>query len=229
MNHSTRRLNTISEALNCQSYLEIGVSQGDTFLSVNCNFKIGVDPYFDFNWKQYHDGEKINLHQITSDQYFNTDPEYSKYDLIFVDGLHTYEQTYRDILNCLLHSHSDTVILIDDTVPCDVFSTLRNPDECIRLRYTNSHQGDSRWHGDTYKVIPLLKLFNPQYNIATIMDNGNPQTLLWRSNSINTPDGHEVMNNLSSMDYLWFLKNIHMYNPTTEKEALERVIDQIKG
>ena len=38
-------------------------------------------------------------------------------DLVYLDGLHTFEQTYRDLCNTLMHAHPATVILVDDTVP----------------------------------------------------------------------------------------------------------------
>lgn len=228
MNHSARRLNVIAEALGCQSYLEIGVAEGETFLDVNVEKRTGVDPYFCFNHEAYDGKDGVRLYQTTSDEFFKGKPTEVKYSLIYIDGLHTYEQTYRDIINSLLHSHSETVILIDDTVPCDVFSTSRYPEDCIRLRHKFGSSFNEQWHGDTYKVVPLLRLFNPHYNLATITDNGNPQTLLWRSNKVNAPECHTVVKNIASLDYLWFVNNIHLYNPTTESEALSRVISQIK-
>lgn len=230
MNHSVRRLNTISKALGCKTYLEIGVATGETILQVNVPSRTGVDPYFDFNWRQevISANGTLDLQQCTSDLFFNNLDPSIRYDLIFIDGLHTYEQTYRDIINALLHSHSRTVILIDDTVPFDVFSTSRDPQECINLRYTCSEQREEYWQGDTYKVVPLLRLFNPHYNLATITTGGNPQTLLWEANGVNAPDGHSIVENLASADYLWFLRNRGLYNMVTEKEGLELVVDNLK-
>ena len=229
MSHSARRLNTISKALGCKTYLEIGVATGETILSVDVPSRTGVDPYFAFDWRQEMSNANgtLDLQQCTSDKFFELIDPPIKYDLIFIDGLHTYEQTYRDIINALLHSHRGTVILIDDTVPSDVFSTSRDPQECIDLRYNFSEQRDSSWHGDTYKVVPLLRLFNPHYNLATITTGGNPQTLLWRADKANAPDGHSIVENLASADYMWFLKNRNLYNMTTEEEGLDRVIQSM--
>ena len=230
MNHSVRRLNTISKDLGCKTYLEIGVATGETILQVDVPSRTGVDPFFDFNWRQEMSNANgtLDLQQCTSDLFFNNLDPSIRYDLIFIDGLHTYEQTYRDIINALLHSHSLTVILIDDTVPFDVFSTSRDPQECINLRYTCSEQREEYWQGDTYKVVPLLRLFNPHYNLSTITTDGNPQTLLWKANGVNAPQCHSIVENLASADYMWFLRNRGLYNMVTEKEGLELVIDNLK-
>ena len=228
MNHSVRRLNTLSKALGCKTYLEIGVATGETILNVDVPSRTGVDPYFDFSWRDYVGRHGLDFYEYTSDKFFELIDPSIKYDLIFIDGLHTYEQTYRDIINALLHSHRGTVILIDDTVPFDVFSTSRNPQECINLRYTCSEQREEYWQGDTYKVIPLIRLFNPHYNLSTITTDGNPQTLLWRADKVNAPHAHSIVENLASADYMWFLRNRHLYNMVTEEEGLDLVTSQIK-
>lgn len=40
-----------------------------------------------------------------------------KADLIFIDGSHTLEGAYTDILNCYHMAHSDTIMILDNTVP----------------------------------------------------------------------------------------------------------------
>jgi hypothetical protein len=230
MSHSARRLNTISKALDCKTYLEIGVATGYTILKVDVPSRTGVDPHFAFDWRQEMSNANgsLYLQQCTSDKFFETLDPSIKYDLIFIDGLHTYEQTYRDIINALLHSHPRTVILIDDTVPSDVFSTSRDPQECVDLRFTFSEKRDSSWHGDTYKVVPLIRLFNPHYNLSTIVTDGNPQTLLWKADKLNAPDGHSVVENLASADYMWFLRNRDLYDMVTEERGLDLVITDLK-
>jgi len=107
-----------------------------------------------------------------------TDDPATTYDLIFVDGLHTFEQTYRDVLHALRHSHPGTVIAIDDTIPCDVLSASRSLGDCVGMRFSLTGVADSSWHGDTYRVIPLVTAFNNDLRLITLIDAGNPWTLI---------------------------------------------------
>jgi len=98
------RLNRLADAVGARSYLEIGVETGVTFDRVRVAERTAVDPIFLFDITQ-HASEDTIFAQTTSDEFFAGLPAAKQYDLIFVDGLHTFEQTYRDLCNCLLHSH----------------------------------------------------------------------------------------------------------------------------
>jgi len=230
---SSRRINRLTSELGLDRYLEIGVEQGLTFLQVKCKEKTGVDPCFQFDWQQHHGKDGIGLHEVTSDSFFSQLPTKAQYDMIFVDGLHTFDQTYRDILHAMRHSHPGTVVLIDDTVPCDAFSTCRDQQQCMNLRQRFGNPQDIRWHGDTYKVVPLLSAFNPELRLLTLMDGGNPQTLLWKPPTSESEDPVRTMQamwavqNLAAADYIWFLDNISLYNPISEQEGLQQVIDSL--
>ena len=232
-NHSARRLNTLAAALGCRSYLEIGVETGATLLQVDVERRTGVDPCFAFDW-QFHQGKDgLKLHRCSSDLFFAELEASTQFDLIFLDGLHTFEQTYRDIIHALRHSHPGTVILIDDTVPHDVFSACRDQQECLNLRSRYANSNDICWHGDTYKVVPLLALFHCDLRLLTLADGGNPQTLLWRPSNPLEEDGIRSMQamwavqNLAAADYIWFLSNRSLYSPISEAEGLQELIRSI--
>jgi hypothetical protein len=233
--YSARRLNFLANAVNATRYLEIGVETGSTFKDVSCSSKTGVDPCFLFDWETCNGTNGVKLLNTTSDLFFHDLDPGTVFDLIFIDGLHTFEQTYRDIIHAVSHSHARTIFLIDDTVPCDVFSTCRNQDQCLNLRASLYGPGDPRWHGDTYKILPLLSVFNPEYEVATIIDNGNPQTLLWRPQVESASADQQframqamwAIQNLAAADYLWFLDNLALYNPLSEQEALEKVLNTL--
>jgi hypothetical protein len=234
---SARRLNWLAKRLSCRTYLEIGVCTGKTFFSVDIKYRTGVDPSFQFDHNSFHDEDRIKLLNLCSDEFFSALPADEIYDLIFLDGLHTYDQTYRDFQNALLHSHPDTVLLIDDTWPCDVFSTIRDMSSALKLRQSLTRGSDTRWHGDTYKIIPLLALFHTSYQYATIIDRGNPQTLVWRKKPSDAERpaeqffGLEMMQpflaleNLAACDFLWFIQNHTLYHPMTEEEALAAALN----
>jgi hypothetical protein len=68
-------------------YLEIGCAGNDLFDSVACGHKVGVDPVA---------GGTLRM---TSDDFFRNNREI--FDVIFVDGLHHYEQAKRDAANAV--------------------------------------------------------------------------------------------------------------------------------
>jgi len=232
---SARRLNWLAKKFNCRNYLEIGVCTGQTFFSIDAEHRTGVDPSFQFDHTNFHDGDHTNLIKTSSDTFFSGLTANQIYDLIFLDGLHTYDQTYRDFQNAILHSHPETIFLIDDTWPCDVFSTTRDMGLALNLRQSLINNNDTRWHGDTYRLVPFLAVFHTVYQYATIIDKGNPQTLVWRKNPSSAAKqaqdvfGLEMMQpllaleNLAACDYLWFVQNQNLYHPMNEQEALEAV------
>ena len=68
-------------------YLEIGTAKNDLFHSVMSLNKTGVDPV------------SGGTHRMTSDEFFLQNKE--KFDVIFIDGLHEYDQVYKDAINSL--------------------------------------------------------------------------------------------------------------------------------
>ncbi|NET10323.1 MAG: class I SAM-dependent methyltransferase, partial [Symploca sp. SIO2B6] len=115
---SVRRINYLIGHLKLRSYLEVGVARGDTFLEINTDKKYAVDPKFKFEFEKYKD-QKQSFFEMPSDDFFS-DHCFNlneKFDLIFLDGLHTFEQTLRDFCSSLRFSHDETIWLLDDTVP----------------------------------------------------------------------------------------------------------------
>ena len=66
---------------NYTNYLEIGCDQNQLFSKVIIDNKIGVDPVSGGNIRK------------TSDDFFKENND--KFDIVFIDGLHTYEQVKR--------------------------------------------------------------------------------------------------------------------------------------
>jgi predicted O-methyltransferase YrrM len=101
--------NTLIERNGYKSYLEIGVHTGECFMAVQCRLKVGVDP-----------SPLVKLDEInecTSDEFFCNLPADRRFDLIFIDGLHTAEQVERDIVNSLRHLSRDGMICLHDINP----------------------------------------------------------------------------------------------------------------
>jgi len=87
-------------------YLEIGCAGNDLFHSVLAARKIGVDPV------------RGGTHRQTSDEFFAS-WRGGKFDVIFIDGLHLYDQVRRDLVNALAWLKPGGWIAMHDMLPRD--------------------------------------------------------------------------------------------------------------
>lgn len=215
---SARRLRRLGTELGLGTYLEVGVARGQTFLNVDVPNRTGVDPSFGFDLEAVTNPTTI-LVQERSDDYFRSLDPSQMFDLVFLDGLHTFEQTYRDFCSVLAHAHRQTVILVDDTLPSDPWSALPDLDRSIRLRRQAKVPG-SPWHGDVYKVVAAIHSFHPAWEYRTIVGSGNPQTLVWRGTR--DPDRTRPLewDAISRMTYFDLLDQRDLLNEATEDEAI---------
>jgi len=109
-------INFLIKECNFKSYLEIGVRGFKTFDMIDCNKKVCVDP-------QPH-GERngIGVKTIikTSDQYFKELKQSNeKFDLIFIDGDHSFSQVKKDLEYALKHITARGLIVMHDMDPPD--------------------------------------------------------------------------------------------------------------
>lgn len=119
-------------------YLEIGVCNGYIFnnLELKIENKFGVDP------------DRGGNYRMTSDQFFSENKD-KKFDVIFIDGLHHYEQCQRDIINSVNCLKENGIILIHDMIPTNSLV------EFTPRRAVNSH-----WTGDVWKCSVELQNSN---------------------------------------------------------------------
>lgn len=186
-------------------YLEVGVSRGGTFRRVEAARKVAVDPKFLFDWEadQKEFAPATTFHQIPSDEYFGTrDPE--EFDVIFLDGLHTFEQTLRDLLNALERLAPGGVILIDDIRPTSYHASLPDQDRARELRFAapGVNVEDASWMGDVYRLVWFIDAFCQGLTYRTI-DNNHGQAVVWRERreSVTDRPAREVAD-LSYADYM---------------------------
>lgn len=213
---AARRINWLLERYETPSYLEIGVFRGQTFFKINAAKKVAVDPKFQFDIPPSTPG--VEFHETTSDAYFADIAQGTLFDVVFLDGLHTFEQTFRDFCNAVLHTHAGSVIVIDDTVPSDPFSALRDQRQAAASRAEHGST-DKAWHGDTYKTIFAIHDLFPAYSYATVMDDGNPQTAVWRAPRHVDP-AFERIEQIGRADYFEFRRQLHLLNPITREELI---------
>ncbi len=128
-----------------KTYLEIGVNTpaqpGYSHDSIKIETKHGVDPAVDTTFK------------MTSDEFFAQNQK--TYDIIFVDGLHIFDQAYRDIKNSLKFLNESGTIVVHDCYP-------------KRELTQRPVRASSVWHGDVWKAILKLRLEEPDLEIYTI-------------------------------------------------------------
>lgn len=86
-----------------KSYLEIGCDRNQIFSNINVRHKIGVDP------------ARGGTHRMTSNDFFKNNKEH--FDVIFIDGLHYYDQVKLDVENGLSCLNNNGIIVIHDMLP----------------------------------------------------------------------------------------------------------------
>lgn len=108
-----------------QSYLEIGCDKNQVFDQISVPVKEGVDP------------RRGGTQRMTSDAFFAQDDR--KWDLIFIDGLHTYEQVKRDFDHAFVRLNLNGTIVIHDMLPTTPGQAQSKPVE-------------KHWLGDVWKL-----------------------------------------------------------------------------
>ncbi len=140
------RLMGMAHPISARRILNIGVFKGQTFLNMSLPHMHTVDPAF---WFDVRTEARINRRSFsqTSIQLPTAPPDQLPYDLIYLDGLHTVEQTGRDYCGCLGLTHAGRVIVMADTMPSDLFSMIPDQAAALWLRKQHGLNGVS-WHGD---------------------------------------------------------------------------------
>lgn len=148
------------DALGARTYLEIGVDQGQIFTAIEAEQKIGVDPVAQAPAVARISGDHgVWYYQMASDEFFaGVAPTRlaDGIDVAFVDGLHTWQQAYRDCLNALEYLSPGGVILVHDCLPRNA-SEARVAGSIEEARRLNGPNWDGNWTGDVWKTIVMLR------------------------------------------------------------------------
>jgi hypothetical protein len=131
----TEVINHLISTKGYKSYLEIGVQFPESnFLKVNAEYKIGVEPF------PMVDMKGLGINEVESDNFFDTLAAEQKFDIVFIDGLHTREQCLADILNSLKHLNEGGCILVHDCLPTAEYQTSKE-------------DNNREWTGEVWKSI----------------------------------------------------------------------------
>jgi Methyltransferase domain len=205
-------LNGILRLFPISNYLEVGVNRGETFLQVNATRKVAVDPKFLFSIQEASVAHtESHFHEVTSDEYFSdiaapTD----KFQLIYLDGLHTFEQTLRDFVNATHYLSSDGVIVIDDVIPSSYQAALPEQADAFRVKAFTGDP-DNSWMGDTYKLVFFIHSFFTNYNLRTVSDN-HGQSVVWRRPRAAKKFRAYRMDEIVRLEFLDVIKQPEVFN-----------------
>ena len=141
----TKIIQNIINKKNFKNYLEIGCDKNENFSQINIENKVGVDP------------NRGGTIRATSDKFFQKNKD--KFDIIFLDGLHTYEQTIKDINNSINVIHEKGIILIHDCLPKKIWNQI------VPRLY-------GHWNGDVWKAIVHLRTNEKVDTYTCIADHG---------------------------------------------------------
>ncbi len=170
------------------AYLEIGVNKGMTFNALTAKTKVAVDPKFLFDTKAVsQEVPGTSFHETTSDDYFgNIATRDTAFDVIYLDGLHTAEQTIRDLINAISFLKPNGVIIIDDVFPSSYVASLPNRRETRLIRQASGDTAGA-WMGDVYRLVFFVETFCQQFSYCTV-NNNHGQLVMWREPRGSVPD-----------------------------------------
>ena len=153
------------------AYLEVGVNRGETFLAVEIAEKTAVDPEFRFDW-QAAAGPGAVFHRCRRTPV----PRLPRraFDIVFLDGLHVFAQTFRDFCDTLLVTHARSLIVIDDTVPDDIYSSLAAARARAGRSAGRPAASAARGTATSSRSCSPIHDFFPRLSFCTIGDRGQP-------------------------------------------------------
>ncbi len=158
-------INTLIRTRGYRDYLEIGVKGGEALMAIQAERRTGVDPDLHrlkptlqpglkgkatrwlrqpFGQPWSHREEGLRLFEMTSDDYFANYTE--RYDLVFIDGLHQFDQVLYDYRNAQRVLRDGGCIVFHDCNPLTELAAERE-----------RHEGNVLWNGDTWKAVYYLR------------------------------------------------------------------------
>jgi hypothetical protein len=150
------RLRELHRQLRPRTYLEIGVDAGRS-LALPETIAVGVDPA---PCVAVELGPGARVLSASSDSFFANHDVGAVFagggiELVFIDGLHRFEQVLRDLANVGPHLAPGATVAIHDTLPY-------NRVMAQRIRTTE------KWCGDVWKVVECLRRERPELSLVTI-------------------------------------------------------------
>ena len=206
-------------------YLEIGVSHGITFQAARAAEKVAVDLQYSFDYKAAAaaaDSRYVRYHEVASDDYFaRIKAPTTKFDVVYIDGLHTFDQTLRDLLNAVACLEDGGVIIIDDILPTSYAASLR--DFAQRDAYlAQMGEREDAWMGDVYRLVFFVRDYLPAFEYATVAES-HGVLVMWKSWPAARPGTPKTVEAVARLDYVTAM--IEM--PCFQKRPLAEIVTAI--
>lgn len=174
---SSRRIQLLLDAFIHPIYCEVGVHHGRTLEAIRAHLAIGVDPIPLLDPTALPRG--FELHIGTSDRFFAERGPTLGASVIFVDGLHTFEQSYADVINALNACAPKGIVVVDDVIPSSAEAADPDVERSIERQARAGITGGD-WMGDVFRTVLALARLHPELELRTIHGAEKPQTLVWR-------------------------------------------------
>lgn len=161
--HYFKLLARVHQHLRPATYLEVGVSRGESLkLVAPQTLALGIDPQPRVTFAL---APNQKLFAQTSDEFFARSDVPAllggrPLEMAFIDGMHHFEYALRDFINIEPLCRPQSRIFIHDCFPIDARSAERD-------------QTTAFWSGDIWRLMVLLKKYRPDLSIRTL---GTPPT-----------------------------------------------------
>lgn len=157
--HRSEIINYAARHLRATRYLEIGVREGKTFCRIDVANKVGVDPVPPAPpVVQEMDVGRARYFRMTSDEFFERHVAGSggSFDVVLIDGLHTYKQALRDCENAVRYLSTWGAVFVHDCSPST--AARAHPAASLEeIRRAPPMGWDGYWNGDVWKAIVHLR------------------------------------------------------------------------
>jgi hypothetical protein len=164
----------VIDKIEARNYLEIGLAKGDTFLRIKARRKIAVDPTIGIpkvkriRWKFKNIyNMPAKYYELTSNDFFAQVEIKKGLDVVFIDGLHTFEQSLVDVNNSLKYLNKNGVIVMHDCDPPNEAGAYpaKSAEHAASL---NLPGWTGAWCGDVWKTICYLRSFRKDLNVFVL-------------------------------------------------------------
>lgn len=175
-------IQSIFDNTNFKNYLEIGCYKGKTYFKVKATNKLAVDPHFHYKFyfkkltrPLLNSYQKNNRYfKEESDSFFEKRAAFLEnlgpLDVVFVDGLHTFEASLKDVTNSLKYLNKNGVIIMHDCFPPSETAALPTKKFPTREEKLTVENWNGEWCGDVWKSIIYLKRKYPDILEVNVID-----------------------------------------------------------